>query len=483
MSLIKNKINSGNGLLKNASLNVIRQAFMLTFSLVTFPYVSRILGDESYGKYSFATTVIEYLLIFSGSASGIYAIREGARLKNDKNRLRAFSSEIFSIGCLFTLIAYFILNGLATFWPKLYDKKVLLYILGVRIIGTTIGVEWIFNIFEDYKNLAIRQFLVQGIGLLLTFMLVHSENDTNLYAVATAVAMSGVNFVNFFISRKYVKYKIVKSLNLKTHLKPILMMLFNSAMVTIYSNSDIIMLGIMKDDSTVGIYSVSVKVYGVVKGVFIAALSVLLPRISMYLGNNEICRLKTVINKTLNVLLVGLIPSIVLLIFYAKTVIGIIAGSDYLKGETSLQLLSIALFFALVGSLLTTNIMIPNRQESIITIIVSVSAISNIVLNFFLIPFGGANSAAFTTVIAELIVCLGAIIYSKEYIDWKNMNRLCMKVFMPTTVMITALLAIKRLKMNYIPEFIIGTVVSCVSYILCLGVIIVLSTAKAKRIH
>lgn len=47
-------------------------------------------------------------------------------------------------------------------------------------------------------------------------------------------------------------------------------------MITIYSNSDIIILGIMTDDSTVGIYSVAAKIYGISKNIFIAALTVLL---------------------------------------------------------------------------------------------------------------------------------------------------------------------------------------------------------------
>lgn len=48
----------------NAFLNVIKQICTLVFSLITFPYVSRILGDNNYGKYSFATAIIEYLLLF-----------------------------------------------------------------------------------------------------------------------------------------------------------------------------------------------------------------------------------------------------------------------------------------------------------------------------------------------------------------------------------------------------------------------------------
>lgn len=146
----------GNSLVKNASMNVIKQICTLAFSLITFPYVSKVLGDVSYGKYSFAASIIEYLLIFSVSAGGAYAIREGARIKGDKEKITKFASEIFSIGCLFTAIAYIVLFLLIIFWTKAYQYKDLLLILGLMLLATTIGVEWIFNIFEDFKNITIR---------------------------------------------------------------------------------------------------------------------------------------------------------------------------------------------------------------------------------------------------------------------------------------------------------------------------------------
>ena len=101
-------------------------------------------------------------------------------------------------------------------------------ILSLRLLATTIGVEWIFNIFEDFKNITIRQIAVQGLGLLLTLLLVHSNSDVNLYAIATVIAMSGANIINFIVSRKYVKFTFTRSLNLKKHFKPIMMILFYS---------------------------------------------------------------------------------------------------------------------------------------------------------------------------------------------------------------------------------------------------------------
>lgn len=459
---------SNKSLVKNASLNVIKQVCTLAFSLITFPYVSRVLGDASYGKYSFATSIIEYLLIFSASAGGAYAIREGARIKNNNKEITTFSSEIFSIGCLFTISAYVVLFLLFILFPRIFLYKNLLLILSLRLLATTIGVEWIFNIFEDFKNITIRQISVQIIGLILTLILVHSPNDVNLYAIATVVAMSGANLINFFVSRKYVKIKFTKKMHLKQHIRPIMLILFYSAMITIYSNADIIMLGLMTNDSVVGAYSVAAKIYGIAKNIFIAALTVLLPRMSSYLGNNDITKMKEVINKTLKILLIGLVPAIILLFYYSNVIIFIVAGNNYLQGTVPLQLLSIALLFAIISSLLTTNIMIPNRQENKITIIVTISALSNIILNYLMIPIFGASAASITTVIAEMIVCIGSIIYTKSYIEFKKLFFVISKILLASFFMLLILFIVSIFNLSGILELFIGSIIACIGYIFCL---------------
>jgi O-antigen/teichoic acid export membrane protein len=277
---------SEKSLVKNSTLNVIKQISTLAFSLVTFPYVSRVIGSANYGKYSFAASIVEYLLLIAGAGSGTYAIREGARYRDNKSREEKFCSEIFSLNIITTIIAYAILAILFIFWGKLKSYADVLTVLSIRIVATTIGVEWIFSIYEDYLNITIRQIITQLVGLVLTLVLVRNETDYVLYAVATVVAMSGANVVNLFISRRYVNLHFTLQIS-KKHFKPVVYILFYSAMMTIYASSDITMMGILSTDRNVGIYSVASKIYGMAKNVFIAAMVPLIPRISYEFGQND----------------------------------------------------------------------------------------------------------------------------------------------------------------------------------------------------
>lgn len=65
----------------NMVLNAIRGILSVLFPLITFPYVSRILGVENIGKYNYANSIISYFLLLSGLGIGSYAIRDGAALR------------------------------------------------------------------------------------------------------------------------------------------------------------------------------------------------------------------------------------------------------------------------------------------------------------------------------------------------------------------------------------------------------------------
>ena len=67
----------------NAILNVIRKIANILFPLLTYPYVSRVLEPDNYGKFSFANSIISYFLLFSMLGIETYVIREGSRIRDD----------------------------------------------------------------------------------------------------------------------------------------------------------------------------------------------------------------------------------------------------------------------------------------------------------------------------------------------------------------------------------------------------------------
>ena len=59
----------------NAILNILRQCSNIIFPLITYPYITRVLGNENLGRYSFSDSVVQFFILFDSLGIPTYAIR------------------------------------------------------------------------------------------------------------------------------------------------------------------------------------------------------------------------------------------------------------------------------------------------------------------------------------------------------------------------------------------------------------------------
>ncbi len=406
----------------NAIINAIKVAMSIIFPIITFPYASRVLGTENIGKVQFGSSIIVYLSLIAALGINTYATREGAIIRNDKEKLQKFANQIFTINIITTAITYGILLILLIIPTKLIDYRLLISIQSLSILFSTIGVDWIYNIYEDYAYITKKSILTQFISMILLFLFVKESQDYYIYALISVIASGSVNIVNFFHARKYCKFKLVKNTNIKQHIKPMMILFSNALAIRIYINSDVILLGIFTNDYTVGLYAVSVRVYQIIKDMVNAITNVTLPRMALY-ANQEKEKYALLLEKLFKSILTLVIPAIFGIILISKQIILLIAGQAYLGANLSLQILSVALGFATIGNVLVNGILVPNKMEKHIFKATVVAAVLNILLNFIAIPLWKQDGAALTTVIAELTVCIICLVYARHIYQFKNLKR------------------------------------------------------------
>lgn len=450
----------------NMILNGIKGVLGVIFPLITFPYISKILGTENIGKYNFANSIISYFVLLAALGINTYAIREGARLRDDKEKLNKFIKEVFTINIISTTISYLLLFISIAIIPKFKEYSTLMWILSLQVIFQTIGIEWIYSIYEDYKYITIRSIMFQILSLALLFIFVHTEKDLYIYAIITVVSSVGSNILNFIHSKKYCKISVTKNINLKKHIKPILILFATTITITIYVNSDITVLGFLTNDHNVGIYSVSTKIYMIIKNLLASVVIVSIPRFSALLAQNKKEEFKSTAEDIYKTLITIVVPSIVGIIVLRNEIILIISDITYIQATSSLALLSIAIFFCLGAYFWGQAMLVPLKQEKKVLKITIVSAIVNIVLNLLLIPIWKENAAAITTIIAEAIAFIYCKRETKKIIKLDNFNSTLIK----TILGCIPIIIISVITKNYIQNLIISTIVivllSVISYVI-----------------
>lgn len=399
----------------NAIINSLKVVILAIFPFITIPYVTRILGIENIGKIQFSITFISFFIMAASYGINTYALREGALFKDNKEKLSCFASEMLNINIITTLVSIVILFILTFVFSGLHEYSLIIWILSIQIIFNIINFEWVIKLFEKFSYITLISIVIQLITILFVFILVKNKDDLIIYAIITTISNSSIYIFNFFKARKLINLKVSFTTNWKKHFNSMSIIFFNEITQQIYINSDILMLGIITNNYYVGYYTIPVKIYFLIKKILNSMIAVIIPRLAYYSNKRKKDFLK-LLNNTFNIILLIILPISTLLLLLSKDILLVLFGKKFLISSLSLQILSIALIFAVLANIFCNGVLIINKQEKTVLIGVVVSAFINIFLNCALLSYFKHNGAAFTTLISEIFIMTYSFIKSKKYI-------------------------------------------------------------------
>ena len=455
-------------LVLNAALNGLRNILNLIFPLITFPYVTRVLSVSGIGEYNFANSIVSYFLLLAGLGVSKYGVREGAKYRDDIEKESKFVSEVFTINMIATILAYILLAVVIVFSDQVNRYAITVIIFSLQIFFTTIGVEWLFSMYEEYAYITIRSIIFKIISVVLLFLFVRDKNDVGIYAAITVFSSVGSNILNYIRARKMVHIRFRFRFDWNKHLKSIMILFASNIAIQIYVNSGITILGFMKDTYTVGLYSVSSKIYTIVKNGLAAILIVTIPRLSMLWGKNLVREYKTLFKDIFNGLLLVMFPSMVGLIMLSKQVVLIISGEEYISAVSSLRILCLALICSIISWIFNDGVLIPTKREKYALYSTIISAILNIIASFLLIGRWGQDAAALAVLIAEAAGMIMNIYWSRDIIKLKDILETHFGAIIGCIIIIVECALVNRYISGNIVSTIVAIIVSVLTYTIML---------------
>ena len=399
----------------NAFLSSLKTLTTIVFPLITYPYITRVLSVENIGEINFGQSIVSYFSLLAGLGISTFAIRNGSQIRENGNQLNTFANRVFTINLIATAISYILLIAVTFFSTKVATYKTIILLQGLTVAMSPLAVDWLYTIEEDFGYITLRSIVIQLLSVVLMFTFVKSENDVYLYVALTSMSTSLGNIFNFLHSKKYVKLKLVSDTHWNEYKSSILLFFVNSIATTIYMNSDTTILGILKDDYSVGLYSVAVKIYMIVKQVFNAVIATTIPRLA-YLRKSDAKEFENLTKSMLSIASICTIPAAAGLIILRKEVITLISGDNYMEAAPTLAILSAAIFFGILANILANGVLISMGREKCVVKATVVSAVGNAALNLVFIPFLSQNGAAITTLLAEMTVFGMSLYYSKDIV-------------------------------------------------------------------
>ncbi|MBP3769954.1 MAG: flippase [Lachnospira sp.] len=461
---------SSDNLQSNIFFNVLKTGISVIAPLITYTYITRRLGIENIGKVNFVTSLISYFQLIASLGINNYAISLGAKIRDDKKKFNIFSSEIFSINMISTLIAYVMLFLMLFFVKPISQYRTLLIISSISMFFVCIGMEWVYGAFENYKYISIRSIVFQILNVFLIIIFINNPSDIYLYTFLTVLPTIGSGLINYFYRKNFMKFDFsdVHYKNVKKHFKPIFLIWGMSVASVIYINSDTIMLTLINGNRASGLYSVATKTSHVICLMLSAVCTVLLPKLSKIYNENNKEKFSETLEKTFCYLLMIIFPLFIGLFMLSKEAVLLLGGETYILSVNAAKIISINVIFSPINGLIASQVFIPMGMQKISFISTVVGAITNVALNFILLPKYGIEGAAVTTIIAELVVFVFGFVYIRKIINTKNILKSIIQYIIASVAVILVCYFWKLFINNIIFRVVFDVICSCLFYFVIL---------------
>ena len=450
----------------NILFNMMYQVLVVIMPLITTPYISRILGADKIGEYSFAQSIVSYFIIFATLGSSYYGQRCIAYCKDDILQRSKSFFEILLMRCITTVTMLVLFY---TFIVLQVSNNVLYMIASIEIILVMFDISWLYQGVEDFKLLTICNGICKIIGTILIFCFVTDRNHLNRYVLL----LLGSALIGHILTWGYLKGKIIiprsPKMNIFQHLYPSMKLFVSQVAIQVYTVVDKTMIGvILHSNFENGYYEQSQKIIKALLAIVTSIGTVVSSRIAMLWKSGKKEESYSMIYSSFQLVFAFAFPMAVGINIIAHRIVPIYFGDGYEPVIPLLQIFSLLLPAIGASNILGIQFLIPTQREKWLTLSVVFGAILNFILNFFTISWYGAKGAAISSVIAEISIAIVQAILLRKELDLKRIFTLGIKYAGLSAIMGIITIFLDSWLSNGIINLIIIVIVSVATYMIML---------------
>ena len=387
---------------KNFSYNFAYQVLSIVTPLVTAPYLSRVLGADGVGTYSYTYSITNYFVMFATLGMSTYGVRLIASCGDDRGQrskdfCEAYCSQLIVGG--FVVVAYAVY---AAFFAVVPGTITLVW--GLWVLSAVVDVSWLLFGVEEFKIPTIRSMVTKILSLVVIFVFVHGERDLWIYVLAIA----GSFFVNQaliwpFVNR-YVDFVKPRMRPIFVHFRGNARLFLPVVAISLYGSFDKLMLGSMSGMAQTGYYEYAEKIISIPLGLVTALGTVMLPRMADTLNNGKRSEGLELLDMSMWVMLAASFATAFGIAAIAPEFVIVYLGEGFNGSELLIMVLAITVPLIAGSNVLGRQYLLPSGRDNSYTASVCFGAVVNVALNFIAIPHFAAFGASVTTVVAEVAV-------------------------------------------------------------------------------
>ena len=429
-------------LARNYIYNLVYEVLILILPLITTPYLSRVLGAEKIGIYTYTYNIVQYFILFGSLGVALYGQREIAYAQENKSARKKTFIEI----AIFRFVTIFLSVGTYYFFFMRTGEYSLYYkILLFELIAAAFDISWFFQGIEEFKRTVTRNVLVRICSVSLVFLIVKTPEDLAKFTLIYSLADFLGNLSLWFYLPKYLKGgERIKGINPFRHLPFIIMLFIPQIANKIYNILDTTMIGkIVADKTETGFYEQGQKVIRLLLTIVTSLGTVMVPRMASTFATGDKKKINDYMNLSFNFVFFLAFPITFGIVSISDSFVPVFFGAGYDKVALLIKIISPIILLMGLANVVGTQFLLPTKRQKEFTISVTIGVIANFIMNYILIHLYSSIGACIATVLSQLIVDIVQFICIRKDYDLKNLFKLAWKYLVSALVMFGFCLGIK----------------------------------------
>lgn len=396
------------------------------FPLLTYPYVSRVLGVTNIGICNFVDSVVNYFILISMMGVGIYGIREVAACKGDRGRLDRAFSDIFMLNTIATTIALALLLITTFAVPQLAAHKHLMLIGAMKLVFNYLLVEWLYKGLEEFRYITMRTLMVKTGYVISVFVFVRGPEDYPIYYLLIVMMIVINAVINSMYARHHVTLRL-RGLDMRRFVKPFFIFGAYSLITSMYTSFNVAWLGFVAGETQVGYYTTATKLYAILLSLYTAFTGVMMPRMSALLAEGRIDEAHVLLEKSMKILFGFALPLVILTTIAAPQIIMIISGPGYEGAIMPMRIVMPLMLIIGYEQILIVQTLMPMKKDKAVLTNSIIGAVIGVTLNILLVPVLKSTGSAIVWLASETAVLVSAQFfvskYTKMHFPWRCLSR------------------------------------------------------------
>jgi len=313
--------------------------------LITFPYLTRVLGPDKYGLIAFSFAFIGYFQILTDYGFNLSATREISIYRKENEKISDIFNSVMATKLILLVISFLIMTFLILTFEKFRHEALLYFFTFGLVIGNLLMPSWFFQGVERMRYISLLNMAISIIFTISIFIFIRQASDYIYVPLINAIGTILIGIIALMIVRCEfnINFALPSFNNIKYQVQEGWHIFLSTIAISFYTTSNTFILGLFVSPTILGYYAVAENILKMIIGLLGPFTQSVYPYISSLAIKSQKKALGFIKKVSIIMAFFTFMLSITLFLI-AGFVIHLLAGNQYDNSIILLQIMSLLPF-------------------------------------------------------------------------------------------------------------------------------------------